>query len=206
MKKEEIVNSFLYDTWQELFSNEFINNGIKKLDELLKFFNSVLNSIFSINNKIKNSKDETSKEKYIKQLEKYINITNLNNIKEGIISSYVNESYIEELNNYRKKLREIDNEMNIIMKEEKLNQKEKNGFYVNEISKYLLNQKEYIFKFIQIIEKSISFIDSLQKEILNQKKNIHNINYINNNNDYDNNIISEKCIEEEENDEEEEEI
>ena len=206
LKKEEIVNSFLYDTWQDIFTNEFINDGIKKLDELLKFFKSVLNSIFFIKNKIKNTRDEKSKEKHIKKLEKYINITNLNNFKEGIISSDVNESYLEELNNYRKKINEIDKEINNIINEEKLNQKEKKACYVNEISKYLLNQKKYIFKFIEIIENSVSFIDSLQKEILNQKKNIHNFNYINNNNNYNNNISSEKSIEEEENEEEEEEI
>ena len=206
LKKEEIVNSFLFDTWQDIFTNEFINDGIKKLDELLKFFKSVLNSIFFIKNKIKNTRDEKSKEKHIKKLEKYINITNLNNFKEGIISSDVNESYLEELNNYRKKINEIDKEINNIINEEKLNQKEKKACYVNEISKYLLNQKKSIFKFIEIIENSVSFIDSLQKEILNQKKNIHNFNYINNNNNYNNNISSEKSIEEEENEEEEEEI
>ena len=118
-----------------------------------------------------------------------------------MISSDVNDSYMEELNSYRKKIKEIDKDLDSIIKEEKLNQKEINAFYVNEISKYLLTQKRAIFKFLEILEKSLSFIDSLQKEILNQKRNIINFNFNNNTNDYDN-FYSEKSIEEEDEEEE----
>ena len=201
LKKEENINSLLYDNWRDIFSNEYINEGINKLDELLKFFKSVLNSIFFNKNKINNIKETKKKENLIKKLDNYINSTNLNNIKEGMISSDVNDSYMEELNSYRKKIKEIDKEIDNIIKEEKLNQKEKNACYINEISKYLLTQKGSIFKFLQILEKSLSFFDSLQKEILNQKRNINNYNVNNNTNDYDN-FSSEKSVEEEDEEEE----
>ena len=201
LKKEENINSLLYDNWRDIFSNEYINEGINKLDELLKFFKSVLNSIFFNKNKINNIKETKKKENLIKKLDNYINSTNLNNIKEGMISSDVNDSYMEELNSYRKKIKEIDKEIDSIIKEEKLNQKQKSVCYVNEISKYLLTQKRAIFKFLEILEKSLSFFDSLQKEILNQKRNINNFNNNNNTNDYDN-FSSEKSIEEEDEEEE----
>jgi hypothetical protein len=198
LKKEENINTDIYDKWQDIFSNEYINDGIKKLDELVKFFKNVLNSIFFIKNKIKNTKDEKIKENQIQKLEQYINSNNLNNIKEGIISSEINESYMEELNNFKNSLKEIEKEINDIINEEKINQKENNTFYVNEISKYLLNQKGLFLKFIQILEKSLIFIDSIEKEIFNQKKNINNNS--DDKNSY-NNIYSEKS--EEENEEEE---
>ena len=201
LKKEENINSLLYENWRDIFSNEYINEGINKLDELLKFFKSVLNSIFFNKNKINDIKETKKKENLIKKLDNYINSTNLNNIKEGMISSDVNDSYMEELNSYRKKIKEIDKEIDSIIKEEKLNQKGKNACYVNEISKYLLTQKGSIFKFLQILEKSLSFFDSLQKEILNQKRNINNYNVNNNINDYDN-FSSEKSVEEEDEEEE----
>ena len=201
LKKEENINSLLYDNWQDISSNEYINEGINKLDELLKFFKSVLNSIFFNKNKINSIKETKKKENHIKKIDNYINSTNLNNIKDGMISSDVNDSYMEELNSYRKKIKEIDKDLDSIIKEEKLNQKEINACYVNEISKYLLTQKRAIFKFLEILEKSLSFIDSLQKEILNQKRNIINFNFNNNTNDYDN-FYSEKSIEEEDEEEE----
>ena len=53
LKKQENINIEIYDKWQDIFSNEYINDGIKKLDDLVKFFKNVLNSIFFIKNKIK---------------------------------------------------------------------------------------------------------------------------------------------------------
>ena len=203
LKKQENINIEIYDKWQDIFSNEYINDGIKKLDDLVKFFKNVLNSIFFIKNKIKKSKDEKIKQKQMEKLDTYINSNNINNIKEGIISSEINESYMEELNNFRNNLKEIEKEINEIINEEKMNQNENSIFYMNEISKYLLEQKDLFLKFIQILEKSLIFIDSIEKEIFNQKKNINNNSNDNdndNNNSY-NNIYSEKS--EEENEEEE---
>ena len=197
LKKQENINIEIYDKWQDIFSNEYINDGIKKLDDLVKFFKNVLNSIFFIKNKIKKSKDEKIKQKQMEKLETYINSNNINNIKEGIISSEINESYMEELNNFRNNLKEIEKEIN----EEKMNQNENSIFYMNEISKYLLEQKDLFLKFIQILEKSLIFIDSIEKEIFNQKKNINNNSNDNDNNNSYNNIYSEKS--EEENEEEE---
>ena len=182
LKKQENINIEIYDKWQDIFSNEYINDGIKKLDDLVKFFKNVLNSIFFIKNKIKKTKDEKIKQKQMEKLETYINSNNINNIKEGIISSEINESYMEELNNFRNNLKEIEKEINEIINEEKMNQNENSIFYRNEISKYLLEQKDLFLKFIQILEKSLIFIDSIEKEIFNQKKNINN-----NSNDNDNN-------------------
>ena len=196
LKKQENINIEIYDKWQDIFSNEYINDGIKKLDDLVKFFKNVLNSIFFIKNKIKKTKDEKIKQKQMEKLDTYINSNNINNIKEGIISSEINESYMEELNNFRNNLKEIEKEIN----EEKMNQNENSIFYMNEISKYLLEQKDLFLKFIQILEKSLIFIDSIEKEIFNQKKNINNNSNDNDNNSY-NNIYSEKS--EEENEEEE---
>ena len=82
-----------------------------------------------------------------------------------------------------------------------MNQNENSIFYRNEISKYLLEQKDLFLKFIQILEKSLIFIDSIEKEIFNQKKNINNNSNDNDNNNSYNNIYSEKS--EEENEEEE---
>ena len=197
LKKQENINIEIYDKWQDIFSNEYINDGIKKLDDLVKFFKNVLNSIFFIKNKIKKTKDEKIKQKQMEKLDTYINSNNINNIKEGIISSEINESYMEELNNFRNNLKEIEKEIN----EEKMNQNENSIFYMNEISKYLLEQKDLFLKFIQILEKSLIFIDSIEKEIFNQKKNINNNSNDNDNNNSYNNIYSEKS--EEENEEEE---
>ena len=201
LKKQENINIEIYDKWQDIFSNEYINDGIKKLDDLIKFFKNVLNSIFFIKNKIKKSKDEKIKQKQMEKLDTYINSNNINNIKEGIISSEINESYMEELNNFRNNLKEIEKEINEIINEEKMNQNENSIFYMNEISKYLLEQKDLFLKFIQILEKSLIFIDSIEKEIFNQKKNINNNSNDNDNNNSYNNIYSEKS--EEENEEEE---
>ena len=201
LKKQENINIEIYDKWQDIFSNEYINDGIKKLDDLVKFFKNVLNSIFFIKNKIKKSKDEKIKQKQMEKLDTYINSNNINNIKEGIISSEINESYMEELNNFRNNLKEIEKEINEIINEEKMNQNENSIFYKNEISKYLLEQKDLFLKFIQILEKSLIFIDSIEKEIFNQKKNINNNSNDNDNNNSYNNIYSEKS--EEENEEEE---
>ena len=203
LKKQENINIEIYDKWQDIFSNEYINDGIKKLDDLIKFFKNVLNSIFFIKNKIKKSKDEKIKQKQMEKLETYINSNNINNIKEGIISSEINESYMEELNNFRNNLKEIEKEINEIINEEKMNQNENSIFYMNEISKYLLEQKDLFLKFIQILEKSLIFIDSIEKEIFNQKKNINNNSNDNDNNNSYNNIYSEKSEEENENEEEE---
>lgn len=200
LKKQENINIEIYDKWQDIFSNEYINDGIKKLDDLVKFYKNVLNSIFFIKNKIKKTKDEKTKQKQMEKLDTYINSNNINNIKEGIISSEINESYMEELNNFRNNLKEIEKEINEIINEEKMNQNENSIFYMNEISKYLLEQKDLFLKFIQILEKSLIFIDSIEKEIFNQKKNINNNSNDNDNNSY-NNIYSEKS--EEENEEEE---
>ena len=201
LKKQENINIEIYDKWQDIFSNEYINDGIKKLDDLVKFFKNVLNSIFFIKNKIKKSKDEKIKQKQMEKLDTYINSNNINNIKEGIISSEINESYMEELNNFRNNLKEIEKEINEIINEEKMNQNENSIFYRNVISKYLLEQKDLFLKFIQILEKSLIFIDSIEKEIFNQKKNINNNSNDNDNNNSYNNIYSEKS--EEENEEEE---
>ena len=203
LKKQENINIEIYDKWQDIFSNEYINDGIKKLDDLIKFFKNVLNSIFFIKNKIKKSKDEKIKQKQMEKLETYINSNNINNIKEGIISSEINESYMEELNNFRNNLKEIEKEINEIINEEKMNQNENSIFYMNEISKYLLEQKDLFLKFIQILEKSLIFIDSIEKEIFSQKKNINNNSNDNDNNNSYNNIYSEKSEEENENEEEE---
>ena len=203
LKKQENINIEIYDKWQDIFSNEYINDGIKKLDDLVKFFKNVLNSIFFIKNKIKKSKDEKIKQKQMEKLDTYINSNNINNIKEGIISSEINESYMEELNNFRNNLKEIEKEINEIINEEKMNQNENSIFYRNEISKYLLEQKDLFLKFIQILEKSLIFIDSIEKEIFNQKKNINNNSNDNDNNNSYNNIYSEKSEEENENEEEE---
>ena len=203
LKKQENINIEIYDKWQDIFSNEYINDGIKKLDDLVKFFKNVLNSIFFIKNKIKKTKDEKIKQKQMEKLDTYINSNNINNIKEGIISSEINESYMEELNNFRNNLKEIEKEINEIINEEKMNQNENSIFYMNEISKYLLEQKDLFLKFIQILEKSLIFIDSIEKEIFNQKKNINNNSNDNDNNNSYNNIYSEKSEEENENEEEE---
>ena len=190
LRRAENLNNELYEKWQDINSNEEISDGIKKLDELLKFFKNILNSVFFIKDKIKNIKDEKAKEKYSQKIEDYITSNNLNNIKEGIISSDINESFMEELNSYKKIINGI--EMNNYINDENQNIKEINSICLNNVSMFLLKQKEYIFKFLDILEKSISFIDSIEKEIFNQTKDII----------YINNIDNEK-IEEEENEEEE---
>ena len=196
-KKGENLNDELYEKWKDIYSNEDINEGIKKLDELLKFFKNVLNSIFFIKNKIKNIKDEKAKEKYIQKIEDNITSSNINNTKDGIISSDVNESYMEEINSYKKTINEII--MNNFIDEEIQNKKEINSICVNNISKYLLKQKENIFQFLGILEKSASFVGLIEKEIFEQTKDVMGIN---NNNINTISNISEKAEEEENEDEE----
>ena len=190
LKKAENLNIELYDKWKDINSNEDIIDGIKKLDELVKFFKNVLNSVFFIKDRIKKNKEEKIREIYSQKIEDYITSNNLNNIKEGIVSSDINESFIEELNNYKKIINEI-NINNYINDENQINKNIK-SIYIDSAGKYLLKQKEYIFQFLGILEKSSSFIDSIEKEIFKQTKDI--IIY--------DNIGSEKS-KEEENDEEE---
>ena len=192
--RAENLNSELYEKWQDINTNEDINEGIKKLDELIKFFKNVLNSIFFIKSKIKNIKDEKAKEIYSQKILDYVTSNNLNNIKEGIISSDINESYMEELNSYKKMINEL--EMDNFINDEIQNKKENNSISVNNISKYLLKQKEYIFQFFGILEKSMTFIDLIEKEIFKQTKDI-----IDNNIENVENEIEKS--EEEENEEEE---
>ena len=190
-KKAENINNDFYEKWKEIYSNEDISDGIKRLDELLKFFKNVLNSIFFIKNKIKNCKDEKKKGMFSQKIEDYVTSSNLNNIKDGIISSDINESFMDELSNYKKIINKI--EMNNFISEEIQNKMENNSIYINNISKYILKQKEYIFQFLEILEKSMTFIDSIEKEIFKQTKDIF----------YNNNIEDEKSEDEEENEEDE---
>ena len=187
LKKGNYINEELYDKWQDINSNEDINDGIKKMDELLKFFKNVLNSIYFIKNKINNCKDEKTKNIQIQKIEDHITSQNLNNIKEGIISSDINDSYMEEINNYKKMINEL--EINNLISEEIQYKKDYNIIYINSISKFILNQKEIIFQFFEILEKSTLFFDSIEKEIFKQT----------------NGIISNSNIETEKNEEEENE-
>ena len=187
LKKGNYINKELYDKWQDINSNEDINDGIKKMDELLKFFKNVLNSIYFIKNKINNCKDEKTKNIQIQKIEDHITSQNLNNIKEGIISSDINDSYMEEINNYKKMINEL--EINNLISEEIQYKKDYNIIYINSISKFILNQKEIIFQFFEILEKSTLFFDSIEKEIFKQT----------------NGIISHSNIETEKNEEEENE-
>ena len=187
LKKGIYINKELYDKWQDINSNEDINDGIKKMDELLKFFKNVLNSIYFIKNKINNCKDEKTKNIQIQKIEDHITSQNLNNIKEGIISSDINDSYMEEINNYKKMINEL--EINNLISEEIQYKKDYNIIYINSISKFILNQKEIIFQFFEILEKSTLFFDSIEKEIFKQT----------------NGIISNSNIETEKNEEEENE-
>ena len=188
-KKAENINNDFYEKWKEIYSNEDISDGIKRLDELLKFFKNVLNSIFFIKNKIKNCKDEKKKGIFSQKIEDYVTSSNLNNIKDGIISSDINESFMDELSNYKKIINKI--EMNNFISEEIQNKMENNSIYINNISKYILKQKEYIFQFLEILEKSMPFINSIEKEIFKHTKDIF----------YNNNEIEKS--EEEENEEDE---
>ena len=190
-KKAENINNDFYEKWKEIYSNEDISDGIKRLDELLKFFKNVLNSIFFIKNKIKNCKDEKKKGMFSQKIEDYVTSSNLNNIKDGIISSDINESFMDELSNYKKIINKI--EMNNFISEEIQNKMENNSIYIKNISKYILKQKEYIFQFLEILEKSMTFIDSIEKEIFKQTKEIF----------YNNDIKEEKSEDEEENEEDE---
>ena len=187
LKKGNYINKELYDKWQDINSNEDINDGIKKMDELLKFFKNVLNSIYFIKNKINNCKDEKTKNIQIQKIEDHITSQNLNNIKEGIISSDINDSYMEEINNYKKMINEL--EINNLISEEIQYKKDYNIIYINSISKFILNQKEIIFQFFEILEKSTLFFDCIEKEIFKQT----------------NGIISNSNIETEKNEEEENE-
>ena len=187
LNKGNYINKELYDKWQDINSNEDINDGIKKMDELLKFFKNVLNSIYFIKNKINNCKDEKTKNIQIQKIEDHITSQNLNNIKEGIISSDINDSYMEEINNYKKMINEL--EINNLISEEIQYKKDYNIIYINSISKFILNQKEIIFQFFEILEKSTLFFDSIEKEIFKQT----------------NGIISHSNIETEKNEEEENE-
>ena len=170
LKKGNYINKELYDKWQDINSNEDINDGIKKMDELLKFFKNVLNSIYFIKNKINNCKDEKTKNIQIQKIEDHITSQNLNNIKEGIISSDINDSYMEEINNYKKMINEL--EINNLISEEIQYKKDYNIIYINSISKFILNQKEIIFQFFEILEKSTLFFDSIEKEIFKQTNGI----------------------------------
>jgi hypothetical protein len=170
LKKGNYINKELYDKWQDINSNEDINDGIKKMDELLKFFKNVLNSIYFIKNKINNCKDEKTKNIQIQKIEDHITSQNLNNIKEGIISSDINDSYMEEINNYKKMINEL--EINNLISEEIQYKKDYNIIYINSISKFILNQKEIIFQFFDILEKSTLFFDSIEKEIFKQTNGI----------------------------------
>ncbi len=94
---------------------------------------------------------------------------------------------MEEINNYKKMINEL--EINNLISEEIQYKKDYNIIYINSISKFILNQKEIIFQFFEILEKSTLFFDSIEKEIFKQT----------------NGIISNSNIETEKNEEEENE-
>lgn len=176
IKRAENLNLELYEKWQDINSNEDINEGIKKLDELLIFLKNVLNSIFFIKTKLKNCKNNKEKENYSQQIIEYVTSENLNNIKDSLLSSDINELYLEELNNYKKKINDI--EMNNFINDEMNIKKEtKNCININNLSKYLIKQKEYIFQYLDILLNTKSFIDSIIKQIFKQTKDIITNNY-----------------------------
>ena len=66
---------------------------------------------------------------------------------------------------------------NFINDEMNIKKETKNCININNLSKYLIKQKEYIFQYLDILLNTKSFIDSIIKQIFKQTKDIITNNY-----------------------------
>ena len=160
----------LYKEFEEIIMNKELKNEIENLDELLLFYKDVMNSILYMKNKI--NLNNKYKENYKTKINDYISIDNLNNKKSTIISdSY--ESFIENIKSYKDNINELKVDRFI----KQLNDNRYNNcLCLNNISNYLLYQKKYIIKFLDILIDSKTFIELFENEIIKKAKEIINDN------------------------------
>ena len=160
----------LYKEFEEIIMNKELKNEIENLDELLLFYKDVMNSILYMKNKI--NLNNKYKENYKTKINDYISIDNLNNNKNKIISdSY--EAFIENLKSYKDNINELKVDRFI----KQLNDNRYNNcLCLNNISNYLLYQKKYIIKFLDILIDSKTFIELFENEIIKKAKEIINDN------------------------------
>ena len=173
LKKAEKLGMNLYKIWKEISENDSLNKGIEKLDEIVKFYEDVLNSIFTMKYKIsKSSKNSQYKDKCVKKINNYISIDNLNNVKNEIFQYEESESFMQEISDYQDQIKKIN--LDSFIKKLNDNKRFNNCICWNKIVNYLLTQKKYINKYLDILHSSKTLIELLEKEIINKGREIIN--------------------------------
>ena len=171
LQKIEKMSLNLYKAFEEIIMSKELKSEIANLDELLLFYKDVMNSILYMKNKI--NINIKYKENFKTKINDYISIDNLNNKKNKILSdSY--ESFIENIKSYKDNINEL--KVDKFIKKFSDNKKYNNCSYLNNISIYLLYQKKYIIKFLDILEDSKTFIEFFENEIIRKGKEIINDN------------------------------
>ena len=171
LKKSEKLSLNLCDKWNDIIINETLNEGINKLDELLKFYKDIMNSIMFMKYKVKiNKNNNYYKDKYVTKINNYISSQNLNDKRNDIISSDFYESFVQEINSYKEKIEEI----NLESLNKKINENKgfKDCVCWIKIINYLFYQKKYIIQFLDILKKSTTLVDLLVKEIIKKSKEV----------------------------------
>ena len=170
LQKSEKMSLNLYKEFEEIIMTKELKNEIENLDELILFYKDVMNSILYMKNKI--NINIKYKENYKTKINDYISIDNLNNKKSTIISdSY--ESFIENIKSYKDNINELKVEKFI---KKLTDNRYNNCLCMNIISNYLLSQKKYIIKFLDILIDSKAFIELFENEIIKKAKEIINDN------------------------------
>ena len=169
LQKYEKMSLNLYKEFEEIIRNKELKHEIKNLDELLLFYKDVMNSILYIKNKL--NVNFKYKDNYKTKINDYISIDNLNVKKNKLLlDSY--ESFIENIKSYRDNIDEL--KINKFIK--KLKDNKQNCVYLNNISNFLLYQKNTIIKFLDILIDSKAFIELFENEIIKKGKEIINDN------------------------------
>ena len=177
LKKAEKISFNFNKKFKEIITNEELIKEIENMDELLLFYKDVMNSILYIKNKV--NINYKNRDNYKQKINDYISIENLNFKKNEIISIDSYETLIENINTYKDNI----NEIKISNFVKKINDNKNNKRYNNcicwkNIVDYLLNQKQYIIQFLDIIQNSKTFIELFENEIIKKGREI-----INNNNE-----------------------
>ena len=170
LKKAEKMSLNLYKKWYEISIDEILNKGIENLDELLDFYKDVLNSILFMKNKI--SKNIKLKEKYVQKISAYISSENLNNKKNEIILSDDNESFVQEIKESIDKVNKIN--LDSFIKQLSDNKRYNCCICWIKICNYLIDQKKNIIQYLDILKKSKSLIELIEKDIIKKSREIIN--------------------------------
>ena len=170
LKKAEKLSMSFYEIWNEIGDNETLNKGVEHVEEIILFYKDIMNAILFMKHKI--SVNSHYKEKYVKKINNYISLDNLNSRKNEILSYDDNETFLQEITDVKDKVNKIN--LDSFIKKLKDNKRYNNCIYWNKIMNYLVNQKNLINKYLDILQNSKNLIELLEKEIIKKGREIIN--------------------------------